>query len=119
MATLTTSKGLLELYHIPADSSTPYSNGNDYSAGGVGFGHVGFTVPNVVEALARVKEFGYEVVKPLEEAKDEQMGMPQEAISGRFGEVAEGYKFLLRQLAFVKDPDVSKADIEANWSVSY
>jgi hypothetical protein len=47
------------------------------------------------------------------------MGMPQEAISGRFGEVAEGYKFLLRQLAFVKDPDVSKADVEANWPVSY
>jgi catechol 2,3-dioxygenase-like lactoylglutathione lyase family enzyme len=119
MATLTTSKGLLELYHIPADSSTPYSNGNDYSAGGVGFGHVGFTVPDVVAALARVKKFGYEVVKPLDEANEEQMGMPPEAIAGKFGEVAEGYKFLLRQLAFVKDPDVSVADAKLEWFASY
>jgi lactoylglutathione lyase len=111
MATLTTSKGLLELYHIPADSSTPYSNGNDYSPGGVGFGHIGFTVPDVVEALARVKEFGYEIIKPLDEAKEEQMGMPPAAIAGEFGEVAEGYKHLLRQLAFVKDPDVSGPNI--------
>jgi lactoylglutathione lyase len=110
MATLTTSKGLLELYHINADSSTPYSNGNDYSAGSVGFGHIGFTVPDVVAGLARVKEFGYEVVKPLDEAKDEQMGMPPEAIAGRFGELAEVCKFLLKQLAFVKDPDVSEGN---------
>ena len=110
MATFTTSKGLLELYHIPADSSTRYSDGNDYTAGGVGFGHVGFTVPNVVAALARVKEFGYEVVKPLDEAKNEQMGMPPEAVAGKFGEIDEGYKFLLKQLAFVKDPDVSQGN---------
>lgn len=105
IATLGTSKGLLELYHVPADSLTPYVSGNDYSAG-VGFGHVGFTVPDVAEALERVKSFGFEVIKPLDEAKTEQMGMPDEIVQGRHGEIAEGYKNVFKQLAFVKDPDV-------------
>jgi lactoylglutathione lyase len=107
IATLGTSKGLLELYHIPADASTPYTNGNDYSAPGVGFGHIGFTVPNVAETLDRVKTFGYEIIKPLDEAKAEQMGLPSEVVQGRQGEVADGYKHVFKQLAFIKDPDVS------------
>lgn len=107
IATLGTSKGLLELYHVPADSSTPYVSGNEYSAPGVGFGHVGFTVPDVAQALERASSFGYEIIKPLNEAKVDQMGMPDEVVQGKHGEVAEGYKHVFKQLAFVKDPDVS------------
>ncbi|OAK95002.1 Glyoxalase/Bleomycin resistance protein/Dihydroxybiphenyl dioxygenase [Phaeosphaeriaceae sp. SRC1lsM3a] len=105
IATLGTSKGLLELYHVPADSSTTYVSGNDYSAPGVGFGHVGFTVPDVAQALERASSFGYEIIKPLNEAKVDQMGMPDEVVQGKHGEVAEGYKHVFKQLAFVKDPD--------------
>jgi lactoylglutathione lyase len=108
MATLGTSKGLLELYHIPSDSSALYSSGNDYSKPGVGFGHLGFTVPNVAETLARIRSFGYEVIKPLDEANVEQMGLSEGTVKGRFEEVDEGYKHVFRQLAFVKDPDVSQ-----------
>jgi lactoylglutathione lyase len=107
MATLGTSKGLLELYHIPADSATPYASGNDYSAAGVGFGHIGFTVPDVAEALERVKRFGFEVIKPLDEAKEKQMGLPDEVLKGGYGSVPDGYKHVFKQLVFVKDPDVS------------
>jgi len=108
MASLGTSKGLLELYHIPSDASTPYASGNDYSVpSGVGFGHVGFTVPDVADALSRIESFGFEVAKPLDEAGVEQMGLPDEVVQGRCGHVAEGYKHVFRQLAFVKDPDVS------------
>lgn len=107
ITTLGTSKGLLELYHIPSDADTPYTSGNDYSKPGVGFGHIGFTVPDVTAALERVKSFGYEVTKPLDEAKEEQMGMPDSVVEGEFGAVDEGYKRVFRQLAFVKDPDVS------------
>jgi len=108
MSTLGTSKGLLELYHIPADASTPYTSGNDYSnSAGIGFGHIGFTVPDVAEALERSKSFGYEVIKPLNEAKEEQMGLPAEAVEGKHGTVQDGYKHVFKQLAFVKDPDVS------------
>ena len=107
IASLGSSKGLLELYHIPADASTPYVSGNSYSAPGVGFGHVGFTVPDVAETLSRVRSFGYEVIKPLDEAAEEQMGLPEDVVRGRYGGVAEGYKHVFKQLAFVKDPDVS------------
>lgn len=104
---LGTSKGLLELYHIPADSSTAYVSGNDYTAPGVGFGHIGFTVPDVAETLDRVRSFGYEVIKPLDEAREETMGMPASVVEGKYGAVHEGYKHVFKQLAFVKDPDVS------------
>ncbi|KAI4664955.1 uncharacterized protein J4E79_003254 [Alternaria viburni] len=106
MSTLGTSKGLLELYHIPADASTSYTSGNDYSnPAGIGFGHIGFTVPDVPEALERIKSFGYEVIKPLDEAKEEQMGLPAEAVEGKHGTVPDGYKHVFKQLIFVKDPD--------------
>jgi catechol 2,3-dioxygenase-like lactoylglutathione lyase family enzyme len=111
IATLGTSKGLLELYHIPADFSTPYASGNDYATPGAGFGHIGFTVPDVTEALTRVKSFGFEVIKPLNEAKEEQMGLPDKVVQGDYGHVSELYKHVFKQLAFVKDPDVSACSI--------
>jgi lactoylglutathione lyase len=104
---LGTSKGLLELYHIPSDSSVQYKSGNDYSEPlGIGFGHIGFTVPDAVAAVERAKSFGYEVIKPLGEAKVEQMAVPRGV---KDGDVDEGYRHVFRQLAFVKDPDVSAA----------
>ncbi|KAI8939389.1 hypothetical protein NX059_003172 [Plenodomus lindquistii] len=104
MSTLGTSKGLLELYHIPADNSTPYVSGNDYNQPGIGFGHIGFTVPDVGAALERASAHGYEVIKPVGEAEESQMGIPK-GIDGGFGNVAEGYKGVFRQLGFVRDPD--------------
>ncbi|KAF2122072.1 Glyoxalase/Bleomycin resistance protein/Dihydroxybiphenyl dioxygenase [Lophiotrema nucula] len=104
--TLGTSKGLLELYHIPADASTQYTFGNDYTnPSGVGFGHIGFTVPDVAAALERVKSFGYEVIKPLDSAEVKDMAVPGAVVEGKEGEVVEGYKNVFRQLAFVRDPD--------------
>ncbi|ORY12037.1 Glyoxalase/Bleomycin resistance protein/Dihydroxybiphenyl dioxygenase [Clohesyomyces aquaticus] len=102
MAELGTSKGLLELYHVPADSDLTYSNGNDYSKPGVGFGHIGFTIPDVSAALKRMEEFGYKIIKPLNQAKVTQMGMPE---SVKEADVMEGYRHVFRQLAFVQDPD--------------
>lgn len=105
MSCLGTSKGLLELYHVPADSSTEYMSGNDYTRPGVGFGHVGFTVPDVPAALERVQRFGLEVIKPLNDDREDQMGLHPEVEQGKHGIVADGYKHIFRQLAFVKDPD--------------
>ncbi|KAF2033397.1 Glyoxalase/Bleomycin resistance protein/Dihydroxybiphenyl dioxygenase [Setomelanomma holmii] len=105
ISSLGTSKELLEMYHIPADSSTPYASGNDHPGAGVGFGHVGFIIPDVAAALERVESFGYEVIKPLGEAKEEQMGLPSDIVAGRYDAVHEGYKHVFMQLAFVKDPD--------------
>ncbi|PSN65504.1 hypothetical protein BS50DRAFT_575500 [Corynespora cassiicola Philippines] len=116
MQDLGTAKGLIELYHIPADRETRYFSGNEYESsvqgsrsgpGGVGFGHLGFTVPNVEETLQRVRNFGYEIIKPLNEDAVNTMGLPNGIVEGNHGEVHEGYKWVFRQLAFVKDPDVS------------
>jgi hypothetical protein len=46
------------------------------------------------------------VIKPLDEAKTEQIGMPEEIVQGQLGEVAEGYRNVFKQWAFVRDPDV-------------
>ncbi|KAF2641584.1 Glyoxalase/Bleomycin resistance protein/Dihydroxybiphenyl dioxygenase [Massarina eburnea CBS 473.64] len=112
ISTIGTSKGLLELYHIPGDASLSYTSGNDYASPGVGFGHIGFTVPDVAAVIERVKGFGYEVIKPLGEASEDAMGVPVDAAgkvkgdgSGGVVQVDEGYKHVFRQLAFVRDPD--------------
>lgn len=108
ISTLGTSKGLLELYYIPSDTSTTstYASGNDYTAPtSVGFGHIGFTVPDVSAALKRVEEFGYSIIKPLGDAEEGRMGVSAQVVSGTEGLVDEGYKHVFRQLAFVRDPD--------------
>ena len=110
MHNLGTSSGLLELYHIPADEAKPYRNGNEN--GGEGFGHIGFTVPDVDEALQRVSDFGYKIIKPLGEAKASQFGVPE---SVKDEHVAEGYKQVFKQLAFVLDPDVSLLEMIFAW----
>lgn len=64
-------------------------------------------MPDVAEAVERVRSFGYEVIKPLGKAEEDTMAVSQEIVDGKFGAVEEGYKHVFRQLAFVKDPDVS------------
>ncbi|KUJ21267.1 Glyoxalase/Bleomycin resistance protein/Dihydroxybiphenyl dioxygenase [Mollisia scopiformis] len=99
MSELGTASGLLELYHIPGHLDA-YKNGNEN--GGEGFGHIGFTVPDVENALQRAAEFGFKVIKPLGENGVETMGVPSFV---KDEDVVEGYKFVFRQLAFVVDPD--------------
>lgn len=105
MENMGTASGLLELYHIPGHLNS-YKNGNEN--GGEGFGHIGFTVPDVEAMLKRVSDFGYKVIKPLGEAKTEQFGLP-DFVKGV--DIAEGYKHIFKQLAFVVDPDVSTSSL--------
>lgn len=109
MENMGTATGLLELYHIP-DHQGGYRNGNEN--GGEGFGHVGFSVPDVGDVLKRASEMGYRVIKPLGEAKLEQFGVPS---SVKSEDVVEGYKFVFRQLAFIVDPDVSDLCVLSDW----
>jgi lactoylglutathione lyase len=109
MANFGTAKGLLECHHVPSDSDagTLYTSGNDYPGPGVGFRHIGFMVPDVAEALERVRSFRYEGIKPLDEAKVETMALPQAVVERKYGAIVEGYMHVCKQLAFVGDPDVS------------
>ncbi|KAK0099600.1 hypothetical protein ONS95_013503 [Cadophora gregata] len=113
---LGTAKGLLELYCIPEKEPiedekrkkrVEYRNGNETDGLGQGFGHLGFTVPDVAKVLERAREFGVEVIKPLGESEVGQYGV-EGLVEGRVEEgrdVVEGYKFVFRQLAFLRDPD--------------
>jgi lactoylglutathione lyase len=58
--------GLLELTHIHGSEKMPegyYTNGNVPPA--LGFGHLGFTVPDVAAAQKRLEEHGVQIFKPL------------------------------------------------------
>ena len=105
--------GLLELYHVHgSETQAPdyYSNGN--TPPDLGFGHLGFTVPNVPEALARLKENGVEVVKdlgvcdrasiPISDWENER-GVGVE-VKGTESEIHPEYAKVFNKIAFVRDP---------------
>ncbi|KIW66077.1 lactoylglutathione lyase [Phialophora macrospora] len=106
--------GLLELYHVHGSEKQPagyYSTGNE--PGHLGFGHLGFTVPNVPKALQRLKEAGVEVVKdlgvctrqsiPISDWENERrVGVE---VKGTDSEIHPEYAKVFNKIAFVKDPD--------------
>src|SRR5690606_10249936 len=95
ISSLGTQKGLLELYHVHAPPvDEPYHNGNSQPWG---FGHVGFTVPNVQETIDRIVRIcpETEVIKPLNESRVRTMGV--EGLDEE-GKVDEGYKKVFEQL---------------------
>ncbi|KAA8912976.1 Glyoxalase/Bleomycin resistance protein/Dihydroxybiphenyl dioxygenase [Sphaerosporella brunnea] len=103
--TLGARKGLLELYHVPHDEQESYATGNEKDA--LGFGHMGFTVPDVAVAIERLKKVypELEVLKGLGDDSFASMGIPPTRRGGEDNDVQAGYKAVFRQLAFVKDPD--------------
>ncbi|PLB37831.1 putative lactoylglutathione lyase (Glo1) [Aspergillus candidus] len=66
---LTSTLGLLELYHVHGTERDVEDGGVEMSTGNtppqIGFGHLGFTVPDVGEALERLRGRGVRVVKEL------------------------------------------------------
>ncbi|KAJ4365566.1 hypothetical protein N0V83_008186 [Neocucurbitaria cava] len=46
---------------------------------------VGFTVPDVSTTLSRIRAAGYEVIKPLGEAEEGTMGLPDDVVQGGMG----------------------------------
>jgi len=106
--------GLLELYHVHgSETQAPgyYSTGN--TPPNLGFGHLGFTVPNVPEALARLKANGVEVIKdlgvcdrasiPISDWENER-GVGVE-VKGTESEIHPEYAKVFNKIAFVRDPD--------------
>lgn len=113
--------GLLELYHLHGtEKLTPEEFRREYlgnvqpvplpdgaGAATIGFGHLGFTVPDVPAALERLKRNGVKVWKdlgvatrasvPLREEESSKDGVAQ-------GELHENYKMIYKQMAFVVDP---------------
>ncbi|CAI0642319.1 unnamed protein product [Colletotrichum noveboracense] len=109
-AVFTRTTGFLELKHMHGaekpleEGGIRFSNGN--APPHLGFGHLGFTVPDVPSILARLKAAGAPVVKdlgfngrasiPLTEWERER-GVGAE-------EMVESYKKTIKQVAMVEDP---------------
>jgi len=99
--------GLLELYHVHGSEKQPegyYSTGN--TPPNLGFGHLGFTVPDVPKALERLKAAGVKIVKDLGVSTKESIPLSDwEANKGvGQGTIHDNYKAVFDKIAFVQDP---------------
>jgi lactoylglutathione lyase len=93
--------GLLELLHVHNSiNATPLRYNNEQ--GLVGFGHLGFCVPDVEETLQRAEQAGWSVVKSLRNVSVKAMALPEGVPEGSFHE-----KFVatFSQVGFLSDPD--------------
>jgi lactoylglutathione lyase len=108
VANLQHTLGLLELYHVHGSEKQPegyYSTGNTPPS--LGFGHLGFTVPDVPAALRRLSKAGVKVLKPLKVATRQSIPLSEweEENGVGVGEIHENYAQIFGQIAFVQDPD--------------
>lgn len=109
-ANLQHTLGLLELYHIHGSETQP----RDYHATGntppaLGFGHLGFTVPDVPAALERMRRAGVKVVKDVGRGTTTRKAIPlsehEESLGVGLGELHENYAAVFDNIGFVHDPD--------------
>ncbi|KAL4909991.1 hypothetical protein BDW74DRAFT_46486 [Aspergillus multicolor] len=109
--TLTSTLGLLELYHIHGSEKDTAEGGYEMSTGNeppyLGFGHLGFTVPDVPSALERLRNAGVRVIKDLGVTTRESIPLSkwEEERGVGVGEIHPNYKAVFDQIAFVADPD--------------
>ncbi|KAL2414839.1 hypothetical protein ABEF94_003427 [Exophiala dermatitidis] len=115
-ANLQHTLGLLELYHVhgsEVQDKDYYATGTGNVPPHLGFGHLGFTVPDVPKALDRLKSHGVPVLKDLGVATREsipisdwevQRGVGVE-VMGTDTEIHGEYKKVFEKIAFVRDPD--------------
>jgi len=105
--------GLLELYHVHGSEKADYSYETGNTPPNLGFGHLGFTVPDVPKALDRLKSNGVEILKglgvctresiPISDWENER-GVGVE-VKGTDSEIHPEYRKVFEKIAFVKDPD--------------
>ncbi|KAL1963140.1 hypothetical protein VTN77DRAFT_8683 [Rasamsonia byssochlamydoides] len=108
--------GLLELYHLHGSEDTPDDNGDGgkgfrIATGNtpphLGFGHLGFTVPDVPAAVERLRKAGVKIVKELGVSTKESAQVSKwesEEVGIARGELHPNYRRILEQIAFVEDP---------------
>ncbi|KAL3469406.1 Glyoxalase/Bleomycin resistance protein/Dihydroxybiphenyl dioxygenase [Aspergillus californicus] len=109
--TLTQTLGLLELYHIHGSENPTEDGGYEVSTGNappnLGFGHLGFTIPDVPATLERLRKAGVPVLKDLGVSTRESIPLSswEEDRGVGLGEIHPNYKVVFDQIAFVVDPD--------------
>ncbi|RAK96391.1 putative lactoylglutathione lyase (Glo1) [Aspergillus ibericus CBS 121593] len=106
---LTQTLGLLEFYHVHGmenpDNGFKVSTGNDPP--NLGLGHLGFTVPDVSDALERLRSEGVRVFKELGDVSRESVPLShwEESRGIGKGQVHERFAEIYGQVAVVLDPD--------------
>ncbi|KAJ5776636.1 uncharacterized protein N7511_001647 [Penicillium nucicola] len=112
---MTATSGLLELYHVHGTEKenigAASSGGGGVSTGNtpphLGFAHLGFTVPDVPAAVARLREAGVTILKDVGVSSRETVPLSEweaERGIGR-GEIHENYAWFFEKFAMVSDPD--------------
>ena len=102
--------GLLELKHIHGSEKPIEEGGYEISNGNeppnMGFGHLGFSVPDVHQAVVRLRAAGVKVIKDLNTAEREHIPLTEweENRGVGIGELHPAYKEGFCHVAFVQDP---------------
>lgn len=119
--TLTQTLGLLELYHIHGSEKSTSDGGYEMSTGNappnLGFGHLGFTVPDVPATVERLRKESVPVLKDLGVTSRESIPLSswEEERGVGIGEIHPNYKAVFDQIAFVADP-VRTLLLSAQWN---
>ncbi|KAE8150061.1 putative lactoylglutathione lyase [Aspergillus avenaceus] len=109
--TLSQTPGLLELFHIHGTEKPVAEGGYEMSTGNcppnLGFGHLGFSVPDVNETLERLRGEGVPVLKELGDAGRESVPLSawEEGKGVGVGSIHANYGGFFEQIAYVADPD--------------
>lgn len=111
MASMNHQTGLLELLHTPGhegprssavsgatETETAYNN----EQGRMGFGHLGFCVPDVEATLQRAEKSGITVLKWTPDVSVRTMALPDHVREGAFH---PRFTATYCQVGFIKDPD--------------
>jgi len=102
--TMPSRAGLLELIYVP-HKNRPQGTEDDGEMGKArfsGFGHLGFYVPSVQEALKRAESCGYTIVKNLSELSVTALDLPESLSDTPFH---KGFLPIFSQIGFIRDPD--------------
>jgi lactoylglutathione lyase len=103
--TMPSRAGLLELVYVPPKARGQGSADDSPLLGQpacVGFGHLGFYVPSVAEALRRAEAGGYTVVKNLSDLSATTLDLPESVSDIPFH---PGFLASFSQVGFIRDPD--------------
>ena len=97
--------GLLELVHVHEEHKAIYDASPSpvgTPKGRIGFGHLGFTVPDVEELLEHARQDGYTVLKVPEDTSERKLDLPDYVLEGSFH---KNFLAAYAQIGFLRDPD--------------
>jgi lactoylglutathione lyase len=103
---MTRTSGLLELYHVHGSENVDGAMSTGNVAPHLGFAHLGFTVPDVGDAVRRLREGGVVVIKDIGVCGREVVPLSgwEEGRGVGVGEIQGNYAWFFEKFAMVADP---------------